>query len=122
MSDRYYGLAMTKKPPAPSDVADKFMLRMPEGMRDRIAAKAEKNHRSMNAEIVARLEESLGADEKYTVQQIKGLLDADATEAIVKEIQRAAELAIARVAEERQATVFIRNEGLRRRGQKEPKD
>lgn len=33
------------------------MLRLPDGMRDRIKAAAEKNNRSMNAEIVAALEE-----------------------------------------------------------------
>ncbi len=47
------------KPPAPSDIADKFMLRMPEGMRDRLKAAAEENNRSMNAEIVSRLQQSL---------------------------------------------------------------
>lgn len=36
--------------------SDKFMLRLPEGMRDKIADAATKNKRSMNAEIVARLE------------------------------------------------------------------
>lgn len=46
---------MSKKEPAPSDLADKFMLRMPDGMRDRIRAAAENNNRSMNAEIVASL-------------------------------------------------------------------
>lgn len=35
---------------------DKFMLRLPDGMRDRIKAAAEANNRSMNAEIVAVLE------------------------------------------------------------------
>lgn len=35
--------------------SDKFMLRLPDGMRDRIAASAKENNRSMNAEIVARL-------------------------------------------------------------------
>ncbi|TNC15361.1 Arc family DNA-binding protein [Methylobacterium terricola] len=45
------------KPPAPSDLADKFMLRMPEGMRDRIARAAKANGRSMNAEIVQTLED-----------------------------------------------------------------
>jgi hypothetical protein len=45
------------KPPAPSDLADKFMLRMPEGMRDRIAKAAKVNGRSMNAEIVQTLED-----------------------------------------------------------------
>ena len=38
---------------------DKFMLRLPDGMRDRIRVAAEANNRSMNAEIVARLEGSL---------------------------------------------------------------
>lgn len=50
-------LNMTKKPPAPSDIADKFMLRMPDGMRDRIAADAKANGRSMNAEILVRLDQ-----------------------------------------------------------------
>ncbi len=35
---------------------DKFMLRLPDGMRDRIAEAAKANKRSMNAEIVAALE------------------------------------------------------------------
>ncbi|NYS24604.1 Arc family DNA-binding protein [Rhodobacteraceae bacterium 2376] len=39
--------------------SDKFMLRFPDGMREAIRVAAESNHRSMNAEIVARLSESL---------------------------------------------------------------
>lgn len=39
--------------------SDKFMLRLPDGMRDRIAAEAKKNNRSMNAEIVTRLDQSI---------------------------------------------------------------
>jgi hypothetical protein len=35
--------------------SDKFMLRMPDGMRDRIKASAEDNKRSMNAEIIVGL-------------------------------------------------------------------
>lgn len=35
--------------------ADQFQVRLPEGMRDEIAAAAKANGRSMNAEIVARL-------------------------------------------------------------------
>jgi hypothetical protein len=58
MSDRYYSTGMPKKPPAPSDLADKFMLRMPDGMRDRITEAAKTNNRSMNAEIIVRLERS----------------------------------------------------------------
>lgn len=41
----------------PSDQQDKFMLRLPDGMRDRIKRVAEANNRSMNAEILDTLEE-----------------------------------------------------------------
>ncbi|WP_370275112.1 Arc family DNA-binding protein [Pararhodobacter marinus] len=37
--------------------SDKFMLRLPDGMRERIKSAADANGRSMNAEIVATLEE-----------------------------------------------------------------
>jgi len=37
--------------------SDKFMLRLPDGMRDRIKAAADLNGRSMNAEIIQTLEE-----------------------------------------------------------------
>jgi hypothetical protein len=40
---------------------DQFMLRLPDGMRDRIKAAAEANRRSMNAEIVDRLESTFAA-------------------------------------------------------------
>jgi len=40
------------------------MLRLPEGMRDQIKAAAEASKRTMNAEIVARLETSLAADDR----------------------------------------------------------
>lgn len=49
---------MTKNAPFPSQVAEKYVVRFPEGMRDRIAEAAKANNRSMNSEIVARLEES----------------------------------------------------------------
>ena len=39
---------------------DKFMLRLPDGMRDAIRESAKKNNRSMNAEIVVALEMFLG--------------------------------------------------------------
>ncbi|MCA3488126.1 MAG: Arc family DNA-binding protein [Rhodobacter sp.] len=41
---------------APSQSQDKFIVRLPDGMRERIKTAAEANRRSMNAEIVARLE------------------------------------------------------------------
>ncbi|MEJ1173192.1 Arc family DNA-binding protein [Agrobacterium sp. CMT1] len=35
--------------------SDKFPLRLPDGMRDRIRSEADRNNRSMNAEIVFQL-------------------------------------------------------------------
>jgi hypothetical protein len=45
------------RPKYPSDKQDQFMVRLPQGMRDRIANAAERNGRSMNAEIVQALEQ-----------------------------------------------------------------
>lgn len=42
-----------------SRTADKFVVRLPDGMRDRIAEVSRNHHRSMNSEIIARLEQSL---------------------------------------------------------------
>ncbi|KVE41709.1 Arc family DNA-binding protein [Burkholderia sp. BDU5] len=42
----------------PSDKADKFVVRLPDGMRNLIAESARNNNRSMNAEIISRLAES----------------------------------------------------------------
>lgn len=53
---------------AVSRESDKFMLRLPDGMRSTIASKAKTSGRSMNAEIVARLEQSLEADIQAFIQ------------------------------------------------------
>ena len=53
-----------------SRVADKYIVRMPEGMRDRIREKAAENRRSMNAEIVHYLDRALA------VQNEKGSAEA----------------------------------------------
>lgn len=42
-----------------SRTADKFVVRLPDGMREQIAEVARNHHRSMNSEIIARLEQSL---------------------------------------------------------------
>lgn len=46
----------------PSALADKFVVRLPDGMRERIAEVARNNHRSMNSEIISRLETSILAE------------------------------------------------------------
>ncbi|MBB3594394.1 hypothetical protein FHX08_004798 [Rhizobium sp. BK529] len=51
------------RPKYPSDKQDQFMVRLPEGMRDQIATAAEQNGRSMNAEIVSRLDQSFRIEE-----------------------------------------------------------
>ena len=45
-----------------SRTADKFVVRLPKGMRDRISSVAKNYHRSMNSEIVSRLESSLSQE------------------------------------------------------------
>lgn len=52
-------MSTTQFPKASSRTADKFVLRLPEGMRERVADVARDSHRSMNSEIIARLEHSL---------------------------------------------------------------
>ncbi|MEH3117114.1 MAG: Arc family DNA-binding protein [Methylorubrum populi] len=53
----------------PSQVADRFSVRMPDGMRDRIAAAAKANRRSMNSEIVHHLAQAFGEGETPTTGQ-----------------------------------------------------
>ncbi|WP_162588343.1 Arc family DNA-binding protein [Variovorax sp. RA8] len=47
-------------PGTTAQAGDKYIVRFPEGMRDRIAEAAKANNRSMNAEILQRLEDSFG--------------------------------------------------------------
>ena len=48
---------------------DKFVIRLPEGLRPQIAATARYNQRSMNAEIVIRLQRSLTQDQLRDEQE-----------------------------------------------------
>jgi hypothetical protein len=47
-----------------SRTADKFVLRLPDGMREVLAECARGSHRSMNSEMIARLEASIMEDQK----------------------------------------------------------
>ena len=47
---------------SPSRKLDQYIVRFPDGMRDRLKLEASINKRSLNAEIVARLSESLNSD------------------------------------------------------------
>lgn len=57
--------------PSPSRTADQFVVRLPDGMRGRIAAEAAVNGRSMNAEIVTRLQASLESAPHSPLPEIK---------------------------------------------------
>lgn len=43
---------------APSQKLDQFLLRLPDGMRDKLGTAARANNRTMTAEIISRLENS----------------------------------------------------------------
>lgn len=50
--------------------ADKFVVRMPDGLREKISTLADENDRSMNSEIVNRLKRSITQDQ-LTEEQTK---------------------------------------------------
>lgn len=51
-----------------SRTADKFVVRLPDGLRDKIFDVSGENQRSMNGEIVYRLEQSLRDDQVIATQ------------------------------------------------------
>ncbi|MGV2104384.1 Arc family DNA-binding protein [Rhizobium sp. 21-4511-3d] len=69
----------------PGRGSDQFPLRLPDGMRDRIKESAERNGRSMNAEIVAMLE---------TAELAGGTLEAAGLRALLAEERKASVRAI----------------------------
>jgi len=58
---------------AQSTELDKFVVRLPDGMRERIADKAREQRRSMNMEIIQRLVDSFEAD--LELQRLQAALD-----------------------------------------------
>lgn len=50
------------KKPYPSETQERFIVRLPDGMRDQIAEAAKAAGRSMNAEIVSRLQSSFNLE------------------------------------------------------------
>lgn len=76
----------------PGQGADAFSVRFPDGMRDRIKAAADRNGRSMNAEIVATLEAAYPPIQ-LEVKSVDGVMhyiagapDAETQVARVKEV------------------------------------
>ena len=60
-----------------SRTADKFVVRLPDGMREQIADIALRNHRSMNSEIIGRLEDSIASDFPAAIAIDHGQLTKD---------------------------------------------
>ncbi len=54
----------------PSELAPKFVLRFPQGMREEIREIAANNHRSMTAEIIARLEKTLLSERSMSSSKV----------------------------------------------------
>lgn len=79
VSTRRYAADM-KENNFPSDKLDKFMLRFPEGMRERVREASELNGRSMNSEIIHRLEQSF----LETTNRQHGELSADMARQLAK--------------------------------------
>jgi hypothetical protein len=52
------------RPKYPSDNVDRFLVRMPDGLREQIKERARKNMRSANGEIVWMLQRLLEAENK----------------------------------------------------------
>lgn len=76
MSPCRYPLDMTTEKVTGRD-SDKIMLRVPDGMRDRIAEVAKANGRSMNAEIVARLQASFDAGAGKEIAELQRDLELE---------------------------------------------
>lgn len=81
---------MAKEPTNyPSDAADKYVLRFPDGMRDRLKQAAAANNRTLNAEIVARLQRSFDVPASFLempAKVISSRSDGSITEETSKEM------------------------------------
>lgn len=60
----------------PSSKQDQFVLRFPDGLRDRVKEKAEANGRSMNAEIVAAIESAIDMPD-LNASDLRRMLDEE---------------------------------------------
>lgn len=66
-----------------SRTADKFVVRLPDGWREKIAEFAKKNHRSMNSHMLAYIEACMKLEEADNFGLLEALLDDKPGGAIV---------------------------------------
>ena len=86
---------MAKRKLYPSEQQDRFIVRFPDGMRDRISALAKANGRSMNAEVISLIEASLSQGGKPLLVVKENTAEAD----IIWEIRDSMQSLKAEVAE-----------------------
>src|SRR3546814_5403539 len=63
----------------PSRAADKIIIRLPDGMRDRLHARAENTGRSMTAEVVAMLQQVMHDPDSLRLVELRNELDRTST-------------------------------------------
>lgn len=63
-----------KKPNYNSRTADKFVIRLTDGMRDRVRDASTASHRSMNSELLYRIENSFSQDQE--VHRLNQVVDS----------------------------------------------
>lgn len=66
------------KKPYPSETQERFIVRLPDGMRDMIADAAKLGNRSMNSEVVRRLEASFEPSNAVSPTVLQSIQDAAA--------------------------------------------
>ena len=74
----------------PSELQARFLVRLPDGMRDQIAESAKTNNRSMNAEIVLRLQSSF-ANPQNDYGLLPGMTEDDMTALIATQVDKLAD-------------------------------
>jgi hypothetical protein len=77
-----------EKKPYPSETQERFIIRLPDGLRDRIAEAAKAANRSMNAEFVLRLEQSFDAAAEDSDKRLEDSLLLNALRDVVGEIAK----------------------------------
>ena len=74
-----------------SRIADKFVVRLPDGLRERIHSIANTKHRSMNSQMIHWLELCVALEEKsengFTEEDLQAFLDVDPKECVVVPMQ-----------------------------------
>lgn len=73
---------MSEKKTYPSFQADQFNVRFPDGLRAKIADLAKSNNRSMNAEIIFRLEASVMQDKYEKYKEAHGITPEEEKESL----------------------------------------